>query len=130
MSASRFAVSKNRPDFERMVADVRAGKLDILWFWEISRQQRRLEVFAELRNLCRDKGVLWVMRDRVADPANSQDMLLAGIQSMMAEDESEKLSVRVTDGLMSIAKHRPPRRRPGPLRIPADLQPGHAGLGP
>jgi DNA invertase Pin-like site-specific DNA recombinase len=113
MSASRFADKKNRPEFERMVADVEAGKLDILWFWEISRQQRRLEVFAELRNLCRDKGVLWVIRDRVADPANSSDMLLAGIQSMMAEDESEKLSVRVYDGKESAARK---GRRSGKIR--------------
>jgi site-specific DNA recombinase len=104
MSASRFANKKNRPEFERMKRDVEDGKLDILWFWEISRQQRRLEVFAELRNLCRDKGVLWVIRDRLADPADSKDMLLAGIQSMIAEDESEKLSVRVYDGKESSAK--------------------------
>jgi site-specific DNA recombinase len=103
MSASRFANRKNRPEFERMVADVQAGKLDVLWFWEISRQQRRLDVFADLRDLCRDHGVLWVFRDRVADPANSSDMLLAGIQSMMAEDESEKLSIRVYDGKESSA---------------------------
>jgi site-specific DNA recombinase len=86
MSASRFATKKNRPEFERMVADVKAGKLDVLWFWEISRQQRRLDVFAGLRDMCRGHGVLWVMRDRVADPADSKDPLLAGIQSMMAED--------------------------------------------
>src|SRR2546421_2956776 len=104
ISASRFANKKNRPQFERMRRDVEAGRLDILWFWEISRQQRNLRVFADLRDLCRDKDVLWVIRDRVADPADSKDMLLAGIQSMIAEDESEKLSVRVTDGLMSIAK--------------------------
>ena len=103
MSASRFADRKNRPEFERMTADVKAGKLDVLWFWEISRQQRRLDVFADLRDLCRDHGVLWVFRDRVADPANSGDMLLAGIQSMMAEDESEKLSIRVFDGKESSA---------------------------
>lgn len=103
MSASRFASKKNRPEFERMTADLQAGKLDILWFWEISRQQRRLDVFADLRNLCRERGVLWVMRDRVADPSDSKDMLLAGIQSMMAEDESEKLSGRVFDGKESSA---------------------------
>jgi site-specific DNA recombinase len=103
ISASRFAVKKNRPEFERMRADVKAGKLDVLWFWELSRQQRRLSVFADLRDLCRDMGVLWVVRDRVADPANSKDMLLAGIQSMIAEDESETLSGRVFDGKESSA---------------------------
>src|SRR6266851_4232972 len=80
MSASRFAVKKNRPEFERMVADVQAGKLDLLWFWEISRQQRRLDVFARLRDLCREHGVAWVIRDRLVNPANSDDMILAGMQ--------------------------------------------------
>jgi len=47
-----------------MVAEVEAGRLDVLWFWEISRQQRRLDVFARLRDLCRERGVLWVIRDR------------------------------------------------------------------
>jgi DNA invertase Pin-like site-specific DNA recombinase len=103
MSASRFRLKKNRPEFERMVADVQAGKLDILWFWEISRQQRELSVFAELRDLCRAKGVLWVMRDRVVDPADSRDMFMATIQTAVAEDESEKLSIRVFDGKESSA---------------------------
>lgn len=103
MSASRFAVKKNRPEFERMVADVKAGKLDVLWFWEVSRQQRRLDVFADLRDLCRDKGVLWVFRDRVADPADMGDMLTIGIQTMISEQESDKLSERVYDGKESSA---------------------------
>lgn len=103
ISASRFAIEKNRPEFERMVTDVRAGKLDVLWFWELSRQQRRLAVFAALRDLCREMGVLWVIRDRVYDPADSGDMLQLGIQSMIAEGESEQLSGRVYDGKESSA---------------------------
>jgi len=39
----------------------------------------------------------------VADPGNSSDMLLAGIQTMIAEDESEKISQRVADGKQSAA---------------------------
>jgi site-specific DNA recombinase len=115
MSASRFASKRNRPDFERMVADVQAGKHDgqALWFWEIERQQRRLDVFARLRDVCRDHGVLWIIRDQIADPANPDDMLMFGLKSMMAEGESEKLSVRVYDGKESAAhKGRPPGRIP------------------
>jgi site-specific DNA recombinase len=103
MSASRFAVKKHRPEFERMVADVEAGKLDLLWFWEISRQQRRLDVFARLRDVCREHGAAWIIRDRLYDPRNSGDMLQLGIQSMIAEDETEKLSIRLIDGKKSAA---------------------------
>jgi site-specific DNA recombinase len=115
ISASRFSAKKGesdfeamirlRPDFERMVRDIRSGDLDGkgLWFWEIERQQRMLSVFAGLRDLCRQHGVFWVIRDRVADPANPDDMLFLGIKSMMAEGESEKLSVRVYDGKESAA---------------------------
>ena len=39
ISASRFT-KKNRPQFDRMIADVQAGKLDLIWFWELSRSQR------------------------------------------------------------------------------------------
>ncbi len=103
ISASRFAVKKNRPEFERMVADVKAGQLDILWFWRLSRQQRRLDVFARLRDLCRDKGVIWVVRDRVYDPADSKDMFMAAIETMQGEGESEDLSINVFDGKESSA---------------------------
>jgi len=52
-SASRFA-TRQREDFTRMMADLAAGKLDVLWFWELPRSQRRLDVFAKLRDLSRD----------------------------------------------------------------------------
>jgi site-specific DNA recombinase len=103
ISASRFAQKKYRPQFERMKEDIAAGKLDGVWFWEISRQQRNIAVFAELRDLCRKHGVLWVIRDRVHDPADNRDMMPLGFMSMIGEDESERLSVRVTDGKESSA---------------------------
>jgi DNA invertase Pin-like site-specific DNA recombinase len=115
ISASRFSARRGesdfdamirlRPDFARMVADIRAGALDGtgLWFWEIERQQRMLSVFAGLRDLCRDHGVFWVIRDKPADPASPDDMLFLGIKSILAEGESEKLSLRVYDGKESAA---------------------------
>ena len=98
ISASRFT-KKNRPQFDRMIADVQAGKLDLIWFWELSRSQRRLDVFASLRDLCREKGVLWVIRDRVYDPASYADMMTLGMLSVIGENESEMTSQRVRRGL-------------------------------
>lgn len=103
ISASRFAVVKYRPDFERMVADVKAGKLDLIWFWELSRSQRRLGVFADLRDLCRDRGVLWAVGESVYDCASYEDMMLLGVLSIVAEGESEIKSKNVRRGVASNA---------------------------
>lgn len=103
-SASRFA-TKQRENFNRLLDDIEAGKLDdgAVWFWEASRSQRRLDVFAALRDLCRDHGVLWVIRDRVQDPANTDDMAMAGVQAIFSESESEKTAQRVRRGKASSA---------------------------
>jgi DNA invertase Pin-like site-specific DNA recombinase len=103
ISASRFAIKKERPQFNQMLADIRAGKLDLVWFWELSRSQRRLGVFADLRDLCRDHGVLWAVGDTVYDPTRYEDMMLLGVLSIVAEGESEIKSKNVTRGHASNA---------------------------
>jgi site-specific DNA recombinase len=102
-SASRFA-TKEREQFSRLLADIRAGRLEAVWFWELSRSQRRLDVFASLRDLCRDQGVLWVIRDRVYDPSAYADMMTLGMLSVIGENESEMTSLRVQRGKASTAR--------------------------
>lgn len=77
-SASRFA-KREREDFVRLIADIEAGAVDVLWLWELSRSQRRLGVFAELRDLCRVRGVLWVVSGRVYDLSNYMDAASLGL---------------------------------------------------
>jgi DNA invertase Pin-like site-specific DNA recombinase len=101
-SASRFA-TKQRESFNRLLDDIDNGELDAVWFWELSRQQRRLDVFAKLRDLCRERGVMWVIRDRVYDPSSYADMMAAGVLSLVAENESELTSQRVQRGKHSSA---------------------------
>jgi site-specific DNA recombinase len=103
ISASRFT-DKVRPEFERLLGDIADGKLDAVWFWELSRSSRRLDVFAKLRNLCRDMGVLWVIKDRVYDPDAYMDMLAPTIMAAMDEVSSEQSSERVQRGKKSSAR--------------------------
>jgi len=109
-SASRFA-TKVRENFQRLLADVNAGRLDAIWFWELSRSQRRLDVFAELRDLCRERAVLWVIRDRVYDPAAYADMMTLGMLTVVGEMESELTSQRVIRGKASAASAGKPAGR-------------------
>jgi DNA invertase Pin-like site-specific DNA recombinase len=106
ISASRFAVKRNRPDFERMLTLIRNGgpsAPQIIWFWELSRQQRRLDVFADLRELTRDRGVLWMVGETVYEPWDYRDMLMLGLLSVVAEGESEIKSENVRRGTRSNA---------------------------
>lgn len=102
-SASRYA-TKEREEYNRLVGDIKAGKLDVVWFWELSRQQRKLDVFASLRDLCREMGVLWAIGTKVYDPSDYKDMLVPGILSIMAENESEQTAERVRRGKSSSAR--------------------------
>ena len=86
-----------------MLADIRAGKLDLVWFWELSRSQRKLGVFADLRDLCRDHSVLWAVGDTIYDTTRYEDMMLLGVLSIVAEGESEIKSKNVTRGHASNA---------------------------
>ncbi len=97
ISASRFT-DREREHFNRMLGDVRAGKLDLIWFWELSRSQRRLDVFADLRDTCRDHGVLWMVGETVYDPGSYEHMLTLGMLSVVAEGESEIKSKNVQRG--------------------------------
>jgi DNA invertase Pin-like site-specific DNA recombinase len=106
-SASRFA-TRERDAFVRLVADVEAGRIDVIWFWELSRSQRRLGVFAQLRDTCRERGVLWVVSGPVYDMSNYLDAAMLGYQAVGGEVEAEQISERVRRGqASSAAKGRP-----------------------
>ena len=119
-----------RPDFARMVADIRAGELDGqgLWFWRISRQARELEVFIRLRDLCRYHGIFWVVDDEAYDTGNYRHMRRLLDDAADAEGDSVKLSENVYDGKESAAlKGRRAGRVPYGYRATFDPRTGDPG---
>lgn len=101
-SASRYG-TKAREDFEQLLTDIQAGKMDGVWFWDLSRSQRRLDVYVRLRDLCRDKGVVWLIGGRVYDLNNYMDVQALGYDAVNNEVFSEKLSANVCRGKASSA---------------------------
>ncbi|TQS41395.1 recombinase family protein [Cryptosporangium phraense] len=97
LSASRFA-QKIRKRFVDLMELVTRGEVDVLWFSELSRSQRRLSVFADLRDVCRERGVLWVIAGRVYDLADPMEGALLGYQAVGSEMEAELISARVRRG--------------------------------
>lgn len=97
-SASWYA-KKARTDFDRLLKDIAAGKLDLVWFWTLSRSQRRLDVYAALRDLCRANGVGWVIKNRLYDLNDSSDLRSLGIDAVNGEIQSLEISENVKLGL-------------------------------
>jgi DNA invertase Pin-like site-specific DNA recombinase len=104
-SASRYA-TREREEFTRLEQDIEAGALDVVWFWEQSRITRDLGTFARFRDLCRDRGVLVVIREHVyqpADPAAYSEMFTLAVMAGAGEMESGQTSERVRRGVASNA---------------------------
>jgi site-specific DNA recombinase len=103
LSASRFAGAKggaNREHYWRALADVKAGRLDVLVLWEPSRGSRELENWAHLLNACRVSGVLIhvTSHDHTYDLAIGRDWRALAEDGIDSAYESEKLSMRILRG--------------------------------
>lgn len=93
ISASRARTV--RPGWDRLVALVAAGDVDVVAVWESSRSTRRLAQWAAFRDLCIDRGVMWLTRDGLIDPDTGSSRLSGGVAALVAESESVNLSDRV-----------------------------------
>ncbi|HEX7038695.1 MAG TPA: recombinase family protein [Trueperaceae bacterium] len=104
-SASRFA-RKARDDWQRVLADIDAGKLDVLVLWEPSRGDRTPETWLALLSLCRDRGVgiHVTTHHRTYDMTNPRDWRTLAEDGIDSAYESEKIRQRVTRGQASAAR--------------------------
>lgn len=110
-SASWYA-KKGRPDFERMLRDIEAGRLDYAWFWTVNRSQRDLGVFVHLRDLCRRKGVGIIIKSRVFNLSDPSDLRMLGTDAVNGEVQSIEISENTRAGIALAASRGKPH---GPL---------------
>ncbi|GAA4221373.1 DNA invertase Pin-like site-specific DNA recombinase [Streptosporangium album] len=112
-SASRFA-RKTRPDWERLVEQLSAGRFDVIVLWEPSRGDRELEMWARLLNTCRRDGVLIhiTSHDRTYDVRRPRDWRTLAEDGVDSAYESEKVSERIRRGTRArAAEGRPHGKR-------------------
>jgi len=96
LSASRFA-TKDRPDYRRLLADIKADKLDVVVLWESSRGNRELAGWAQFLNACRQSQtkIYITTHGRLYDMANGRDWRNLAEDGVDSGYESEKTSMRV-----------------------------------
>lgn len=105
MSASRFA-AKARKDWPRLLADVEAGKLDVVILWESSRGSRVAREWIGFLDLCREHGVLVhiTAHRHTYDLRIRRDRKTLISDGVDAEDDSEKISETVRRALADNAE--------------------------
>lgn len=96
-SASLFARgTKPRRGWERIVAAIEHGEIDVLIIWEFSRADRKSVESGIFFRLCKKHGVvIHITTDRLYDPANPRDMKALQNAASDAEYESAMTSLRV-----------------------------------
>lgn len=81
-----------RSGYERVVARILAGEVDILATWASDRANRRLVGFAELVEALRSTNTLWTYSDRLHDLSRPDDVFLTGLDALLAERYAGELS--------------------------------------
>lgn len=103
--ASRYS-TKPRPGWTALLAELAAGRADVLVLWESTRGTRQLSETAALLDVCRERGVLvYVVSDeRLYDPRKSRDYADLARAGVDAGYETDKLSERVLRGIGKAAR--------------------------
>ena len=96
LSASIYA-TKPRPDWERLCADVAAGKLHLVILWEVSRGDRDDLDWITFLHLARRLGV-WIhitSHHHTYNPRRRRDYKTLAEEGLDSADESSKISDRI-----------------------------------
>jgi site-specific DNA recombinase len=111
-SASRFA-KRDRPQWARLMADLTAGRLDVVVLWESSRGDRKLTGWSTFLDECRERGVLIhvTSHHRTYDLSIPREWRTLADEGVDSAYESEKTSMRIKRDLADAAQRGRPHGR-------------------
>ncbi|MEV6609889.1 recombinase family protein [Kutzneria sp. NPDC051319] len=103
ISASVYA-TEERPDYEAAINEVRSGRANLIWFFDASRGQRDLEIFARVRRILIDAGGALSYNGRVYDMNDPNDRKATARDAVEAENFIDTLVVNIRRGVRKRAK--------------------------
>src|SRR5260221_11502556 len=89
--------STDRPDLQRLLADVKAGKIDVIVVYKVDRLTRSLADFAKLVELFDGHGVSFVSVTQQVNTTTSMGRLTLNVLLSFAPFEREVTSERIRD---------------------------------
>jgi site-specific DNA recombinase len=87
----------DRPAFQRLLADVEAGKIDVVAVYKIDRLSRSLLDFTQLLDAFRQHGVAFVSVTQSFDTSTSMGRMVVSLLATFAQFERETTAERVRD---------------------------------
>lgn len=95
ISASRYAATKIRPDWQQAIDAIIAGQCDVLVLWEVSRATRDRMPYAALIAACIDADVWIDVGGKLHDPSDPDDGFMLDLMAGLAVRESGVTSKRI-----------------------------------
>ncbi|MBI3818424.1 MAG: recombinase family protein [Planctomycetes bacterium] len=95
----------DRPAFQRMLADIRAKKIDVVAVYKIDRLSRSLLDFTQTLNLFEEFGVSFVSTTQQFNTGTSVGRLILNILATFAQFERETISERTRDKMAAARRH-------------------------
>jgi site-specific DNA recombinase len=83
-----------RPEFERLVEDIRARRIDGVIAWKVDRLARRQKDLVRLDEVCRSAGA-WITTLDGVDTRTAQGRFLSELLTSLATMEGENIAARV-----------------------------------
>jgi site-specific DNA recombinase len=92
---SAWKVGTPRPEYERLLDDVRGGAVQVILAWKIDRLLRRPKDFEAVWSICEAEGAhIATVKDSIDTTQPFVGKLLPRLMTIFAEMESENISVR------------------------------------
>lgn len=92
--SGRKSVSK-RPELQRLLSDVEAGKIDLVAFTKLDRWFRNIGEFYKAQEVLDTHGVVWQATYEDYETATAAGRLKVNIMLSVAQDEADRTSERV-----------------------------------
>ena len=101
---AKSAKDTNRPAFQQMLGDVRAGQVNMIVFISLDRFSRSLRDFLNVQDLLHDHGCGFVsLRNRELDTSSPHAELMTRLLLMLAEHERKLTGIRVKEKMAWLA---------------------------
>lgn len=94
----------HRPNLNRLIADIRAEKIDSLVVYQLDRLSRSVRDFAEIYDLMEKHKVSFLSVKESLDTSSPIGKAMMYITTVFAQMERETIAQRVTDNLQGLAR--------------------------
>ena len=94
----------DRPNLNRLIQDIRAGKIDTLVVYQLDRLSRSVRDFAVIFDLLEEHKVAFLSVKESIDTSSPIGKAMMYITTVFAQMERETISQRVADNLQGLAK--------------------------